>query len=696
MKDRLIRTMNEFEGKIVLREWGIPVIDESVAEDEGQAVQKAGELGYPVALKICSDSVLHKTEAGGVVLNISEEKTLRAKARELRARFSDIPHVLLIQKMAAPGTELILGARRDPVFGPVVLAGIGGIFAEVFRDTAIELAPVSAPAAMAMFDSLRGAALLKGFRGQAPVDLKTLADALAALSRLIMKRRDILEIDINPFIACEHGATAVDALIRVSERPTASPRTLTEINSVDPFFNPLSLALIGASRSHGKGGNIILRNIIRAGFKGSIYPINPSGHEILGMKTYASVRDIPGPVDLAMIVIPKNAVPAAIEDCAAKGVKAVILSTGGYSDIGEGGAAEQKTLVEKASRADMRIMGPNSIGTIHPSAGLATSIVGLEPIVHGGVSLIGQSGVFSSGWGRWIADIKPFGISKVACIGNKGDVNESDLLDYLGQDKETTTIGMYLEGIVDGPRFIRSVSRACRSKPVVVVKSGRTEAGAAAIASHTGSLAGSDAVFDAVCRRTGLIRVHDSEAFFDCLAGFESLPLPRSNRMGALSITGMGCVVTTDACDEYGVKLPVLKRTTLKRLREVMPDWAPVRNPIDIWSAVEQHGSLKTMSHISRCLLDQGDIDALLIIFVHMPESTFDIEEAFGDIIKKFSHKPVFVSYYGGTEKEIRHTHEGFMKLGIPSYPTPERAIHVFSRMVEYARFRGVTRRRKS
>lgn len=696
MKDRLIRTMNEFEGKIVLREWGIPVIDESVAEDEGQAVQKAGELGYPVALKICSDSVLHKTEAGGVVLNISEEKTLRAKARELRARFSDIPHVLLIQKMAAPGTELILGARRDPVFGPVVLAGIGGIFAEVFRDTAIELAPVSAPAAMAMFDSLRGAALLNGFRGQAPVDLKTLADALAALSRLIMKRRDILEIDINPFIACEHGATAVDALIRVSERPTASPRTLTEINSVDPFFNPLSLALIGASRSHGKGGNIILRNIIRAGFKGSIYPINPSGHEILGMKTYASVRDIPGPVDLAMIVIPKNAVPAAIEDCAAKGVKAVILSTGGYSDIGEGGAAEQKTLVEKASRADMRIMGPNSIGTIHPSAGLATSIVGLEPIVHGGVSLIGQSGVFSSGWGRWIADIKPFGISKVACIGNKGDVNESDLLDYLGQDKETTTIGMYLEGIVDGPRFVRSVSRACRSKPVVVVKSGRTEAGAAAIASHTGSLAGSDAVFDAVCRRTGLIRVHDSEAFFDCLTGFESLPLPRSNRMGALSITGMGCVVTTDACDEYGVKLPVLKRTTLKRLREVMPDWAPVRNPIDIWSAVEQHGSQKTMSHISRCLLDQGDIDALLIIFVHMPESTFDIEEAFGDIIKKFSHKPVFVSYYGGTEKEIRHTHEGFMKLGIPSYPTPERAIHVFSRMVEYARFRGVTRRRKS
>jgi len=696
MKDHLIRTLNEFEGKTVLREWGIPVIDEAVAQDESQAVQKARKLGYPVALKICSDAVLHKTDAGGVVLNITEESTLRASARELHSRFSEMPHTLLVQKMAAPGTELILGARRDPVFGPVVLAGMGGIFTEVFRDTSIALAPVSAPEALAMLESLRGAALLKGFRGQTPVDLKTLADAIAALSRLIVKRSDILEIDINPFIAGAHGATAVDTLIRITERPKAKPRTLPGIDSVDPFFNPRSLALIGASRSHGKGGNIILRNLLKAGFKGTIHPINPSGHEILGMKTHASVRDIPGPVDLAMIVIPKNAVVAAIEDCAAKGVKALILSTGGYSDIGEDGAAEQKTLVEKARRADMRIMGPNSIGTIHPAAGLATSIVGLEPIVHGGVSLIGQSGVFSSGWGRWIADFRPFGISKVACIGNKGDVNEADLLDYLGRDTETTTIGMYLEGIVDGPRFIRCASRACRNKPVVVVKSGRTEAGAAAIASHTGSLAGSDAVFDAVCRRTGLIRVHDSEAFFDCLAGFESLPLPRSNRMGVLSITGMGCVVATDACDEYKVMLPPLKPGTLKRLREVMPGWAPVRNPIDIWSAVEQHGSLKTMRHISRCLLDQSDIDALLIIFVHMPESTFDIEEAFGDIIKKFSHKPVFVSYYGGTEKEIRHTHEGFLKLGVPSYPTPERAMYVFSRMVEYARFRGVIRRRNS
>jgi acyl-CoA synthetase (NDP forming) len=689
MKTQSVRTLNEFDGKLILAQWGIPVIEEALAVHEEELVKHTERLGYPVALKVCTEALLHKTEKGGVILNIGDTGGLKRSARELKLRFQDTPHTLLVQKMAPPGIELILGARRDPVFGPVVLAGIGGVFTEVFRDTALEIAPVGQGVARAMLDRLRGSALLKGFRGQAAADLGAVVKAIVCLSRMMRRRRDILEVDINPFIAHAGDAVAVDALVRLSTGQQSGSRTSPEPSTVDPFFNPRSLALIGASRSHGKGGNIILRNLMKAGFKGAIHPINPSGGEILGIRTHKSVRDINGTVDLAMIVIPKNAVSEALDDCAAKGVKAVILSTGGYSDIGEKGALEQKGLVETARRSGMRLMGPNSIGTIHPASGLSTSIVGIEPIAQGGVSLIGQSGVFSSGWGRWIADSRPFGIAKVACIGNKGDVGESDLLEYMADDDATTTIGMYLEGITDGERFVKAAARACRRKPVVVVKSGRTEAGAAAIASHTGSLAGSDDVFEAVCRRTGLVRVHDSEGFFDTLSAFESLSLPRGNRLGAMSITGMGCVVTTDACDEYGVELPSLKRPTLKRLRELVPAWAPVRNPIDVWSTVEQHGSQKTMAHIAGCLLDQGDIDALLIIFVLMPESIFDIEEAFRDLIEKHRNKPVLMSYYGGTDKEIRHVREGFMKLGIPGYPTPERAIYAFSRMVQYARFRG-------
>jgi len=688
-----ITILNEFEGATLLGQWGIPVTDGIRAIDETEAKAAADRLGFPVALKICSEYIPHKTERGGVVLNLRDAASLGKAIREMKKRFSDVPHALLVQKMARPGTELILGGRRDPVFGPVVLAGIGGIFTEIFRDTAIDLAPVDEKAALTMLRRLKGAALLEGYRAQEPLDLVAVAGALSALSRLLSERSDILEIDVNPFIVYVDGAVAVDALVRLDAGQTTTSRKHPDPSTVAPFFNPLSMAVIGASRSPGKGGNIILRNLQKAGFKGAIHPINPTVREILGLPAYARVCDVPTPVDLAMIVIPKSAVPEALEDCAAKGVTNIILSTGGYSDMGEAGALEQKVIINQARHAGIRIMGPNSIGTLNPFAGMATSIVGLDPIKQGGVSIIGQSGVFSSGWARWIADTKPFGLAKVACIGNKGDINESDLLEYLTDDPQTTTIGMYLEGVVEGRRFVRAASAACKKKPAVVMKAGRSAAGAAAVASHTGSLAGSDAVFDAVCRRTGLVRVNDPEAFFDTLSAFEMLPLPKGNRMGAFSITGMGCVAATDAAEEYGILLPALQPATLKRLGEVMPSWAPVRNPIDTWSAIEQHGSKKASSHIASCLMDQKDVDALLITFVLMPESVFDISEAFAEIFSRHPDKPVFASYYGGTAREISHIHEGFAKLRVPCYPTPERALFAFARMVDYARFRGLIRK---
>ncbi len=687
-----ITTLNEFEGANLLRQSGIPVTEGVLAHDESEAEKAAGKLGFPVVLKICSEAVPHKTERGGVVINIRDAASLSKAVREMKKNFSDIPHALLVQKMAKPGTELILGARRDPVFGPIVLVGIGGIFTEVFRDSAIDLAPVDEKGALAMVRRLKGISLLTGFRGQDPLDLGAIAKAVSALSGLISSRPDISEIDVNPLIAYPDGVIAVDALVRLAGSPAAYSRKHMDPKTVAPFFNPSSMAVIGASRSPGKGGNIILRNLLKAGFKGALHPINPTVKEILGLRAYPRVRDVPGPVDLAMIVIPKTAVPEALSDCAAKGVTNIILSTGGYSDMGEAGAKEQKVIIDQGTRAGIRIMGPNSIGTLNPRAGMATSIVGLDPIMTGGVSIIGQSGVFSSGWARWIEDTKPFGLAKVACIGNKGDINESDLLEFLADDAETGTIGMYLEGVIDGKRFVKAASAAARKKPVVVMKAGRSQAGAAAVASHTGSLAGSDAVFDAVCSRTGLVRVNNSEAFFDTLAAFEKLPLPRGNRMGVLSITGMGCVAATDAAEEFGIVLPALKPATLKQLAEVIPPWAPVRNPIDTWSAIEQHGSKKASSHIASSLLDQKDVDALLITFVLMPESVFDIAEAFADIFSRHPDKPVYASYYGGTAREISHIHEGFAKLHVPCYPTPERAMFAFARMVQYARFRGLIR----
>ncbi|MBN1932124.1 MAG: acetate--CoA ligase family protein [Desulfobacterales bacterium] len=684
-----IETLNEKEGKFLLKQWEIPTVEEIEARSESEAVEAAAKIGYPVVVKVCSREILHKSDSGGVALNITNKTDLIKAVGKIELNFSKISHTLLIQKMVPGGIELILGAKRDAVFGPIVLIGIGGIFTEVLQDSVLELAPVDLETAFTMLSRLKGSALLQGFRGQPSADRQKIAEAIVALSEMMTRRDDIFEIDVNPLIVNSSSLVAVDALVRIVKDSFPKPHWTQYPKSIEYFFNPKSVALIGASRDHQKGGHIILRNIIAAGFKGNIYPVNPSGQKILGLKTYKTISEVPEPVDLAMIVTPKDSVPGAIERCAQNGVKNIILSTGGYSDIGESGREEQEILSARSRNLGMRLMGPNSIGTINPRAGLCTSIVTLEPIDPGGVAIFGQSGVFSSGWSRWIGDFKPYGVAKIACIGNKGDVNETDVLEFLADDPETTTIGMYIEGISDGTRFVEAARMAAAKKPVVILKAGRSEAGAQAIASHTGTLAATDNIFDAVCHRCGVIRVLDSEAFHDTLSAFEKLPLPRGNRMGVLSITGLGCVLTTDTAEDLGIQLPALQIETINKLRAVIPNWAPIRNPVDIWSAVEQNGSKKTMQHIAQCLFEQDDIDSLLIIFVLMPESIFNIEDAFSDLFQQYRDKPVFVSYFGGSENEIRHIHRGFSRLHVPCYPSPERALAAFRAMVDYARFRA-------
>ena len=223
--ENIITTLNEFDGSALLRQGGIPVMDSILAKDYQEAEAAAQKLGFPAAFKICSEAIPHKTERGGVALNIKDISSLGKAFREMSHKFSDVPDAaFLVQKMAKPGTELILGARRDAVFGPVVLAGIGGIFTEIFRDTALDLAPVDSTIARAMLGRLRGAALLNGYRSQEPLDIAAIADAIAALSRLITERPDILEIDVNPFIAYPDGAVALDALVRLSGNHSKSAR----------------------------------------------------------------------------------------------------------------------------------------------------------------------------------------------------------------------------------------------------------------------------------------------------------------------------------------------------------------------------------------------------------------------------------------------------------------------------------------
>jgi acyl-CoA synthetase (NDP forming) len=458
---------------------------------------------------------------------------------------------------------------------------------------------------------------------------------------------------------------------------------------VDIFFNPASFAIIGASDNPKKGGNIVIRNLHEFGWEGSIYPINPRGGTILGHDAYPSVLNVPGDLELAMMVIPRDLVPKAMEECGAKGVRGVIISTAGFSDSGdEVGRRLEREVVDIAARFKMRLMGPNSIGTVNVKDRFVTSITTLEKPGPGTVSFFGQTGMFASGFFRWITSSQNFSVAKVACLGNKADVDETDVLSFLGNDHATDVVGVYLEGVRDGRRFLETVRAVSEKKPVVALKSGRTERGADAISSHTGSLAGDDAIYDGIFSSLGTTRATDFDRFYDALKVFSFCALPRGGRIGVVSITGVGCVLTADALGETSLTTPPLTEETRRTMETVFPAWARVKNPVDMWFAIENVGPERAYEVIARALIGQPDVDILILIFTLIPESDFDAAGVVSRIRDEHPGKPVIACFMGGESSIFLRWYAAFEQRRIPVFPDPGRAVWAARALDSYARFR--------
>jgi acyl-CoA synthetase (NDP forming) len=461
------------------------------------------------------------------------------------------------------------------------------------------------------------------------------------------------------------------------------------MHAVDIFFDPASFAIIGASENPKKGGHIVIQNLHEFGWGGSIYPINPRGGSILGHRTYPSVRDIPGALELAMMVIPRDLVPGAMEECGRKGVKGVIISTAGFSDSGdEVGRRLEREVVDIAARFEMRLMGPNSIGTVNVKDRFVTSITTLTKPEPGTVSFFGQTGMFASGFFRWITSSQNFSVAKVACLGNKADVDETEVLSFLGDDRATDVVGVYLEGVRDGRRFLQTVATVSRKKPVVALKSGRTERGADAISSHTGSLAGTDGIYDGLFSSLGVTRATDFDRFYDALKVFSFCGPARGGRIGVVSITGVGCVLTADALGETGLTTPPLAGETKRKMEAVFPTWAQVKNPVDMWFAIENVGPERAYEVIARALIDQPDVDILILIFTLIPESDFDAAGVVSLIRDEHPEKPVIACFMGGENSIFLRWYAAFEERRIPVFPDPGRAVWAARALVSYGRFR--------
>jgi acyl-CoA synthetase (NDP forming) len=454
---------------------------------------------------------------------------------------------------------------------------------------------------------------------------------------------------------------------------------------MDAFFAPGSVAIAGASKSLMKLGNVPIDNLLRFGYAGRIIPLNPDGGEIMGLRAYPSIEHVDGKVDLAVAVIPRENICAFLESCGRAGVRNVIVTAAGFADAGEIGASLQRDVEAVARRLGVRIMGPNSIGTINTATGFVTSIVTLDPIPAGPVSVVAQSGLFAAGFARWVSSSQYFGLAKVACLGNKVDVSEMDVLAYLEDDPATGVIALHTEGVEDGKSFVDLVGRITRRKPVVVVKPGSSEAGRAAAQSHTGALAGSHEVFMGSLAQTGAVPAADFEEMFDCAKALAYCPLPGGNRLGVVSVTGAGCSLAADACEARGLEVPPLTEESLKYATQGLPEWASFNNPADIWAAIMAEGNAGAYYRLMHAMASQDDVDMLLAVFTIAPQFEFDVAGTLNRIREEFPGKPVLVTVLWGAAEDARRWFGSLESARIPMYTSIERAVAAAGALNQYS-----------
>jgi len=447
---------------------------------------------------------------------------------------------------------------------------------------------------------------------------------------------------------------------------------------LEAFFSPRSVAVVGASSVPGKMGYILMDNIIRGGYQGKIYAVNPKGGEILGRTAYPSIGDIPDEVDLAVIVIPAAGIPDVVEACGKKGVKALLIISAGFREAGPEGARRERDVVARAQKYGMRILGPNVLGLIDTismlNATFATTMA--RP---GEIAFFSQSGALGSAILDWSRE-ENLGFSHFVSLGNKADVSEIDLLEAWEDDPHSKVILAYLEGIADGERFVKVARRVTRKRPVIAIKSGTTAAGTRAISSHTGSLAGSERAYEAAFNQTGIIRAQSVQDLFDYAEVFAYQPMLRGNRIAIVTNAGGPGILATDTCDRVGLTLAHFAKETIEAMAPYLPETANLYNPVDV---IGDARSDRYRAALQAVLRDPGVDGVVVLLTPQAMTDVLDIAQTVVEIVKAYD-KPVVTSFIGG--EVVRPAVLLFQENRIPTYPFPERAVMALGAMEQYRR----------
>lgn len=447
-------------------------------------------------------------------------------------------------------------------------------------------------------------------------------------------------------------------------------------SSISPFFNAKGVAILGASTNPKKLSYGILENLLTYGYQGGVYPVNPNAESILGRKAYASISDVPDPVDLAVVVLPVTIIMETMREIGERGIKTVVIITGGFKELGPEGAETEKSVKKLAETYGMRVIGPNCVGTIDVRTGLnSTFIKGVPPA--GPIAFISQSGAICGGVIDFIINSK-IGFSHFASLGNEMDVTETDMLEFFAEDENAKVIAMYVEGIQDGPRFMQVAREVSRKKPIVFLKAGKNDAGAKAVSSHTGSLAGSYAAYQSALKQSGVIEVSTINELFNLAWALGSQPLPKGNRVAITTNAGGAAALAADSLDFNGFELAKISTEIQARLREKLNPSAQVSNPVDMLGSVSPEDYLWSLGNLDQ---DEG-VDVLLPILV--PQALVDtagVAKAWVEIGNQT--KKTFLSCLMG-ERSTKEAGQILNLNNVPVYTFPDQVGPVLKGMWEY------------
>lgn len=580
-----------------------------------QVKDASSSLEFPVVVKLLSPSAVHKSELGLVVVGCEDPEAAAVAAANLEDRFRDaMPDASFsfsIQQQL-DGIEVAIGIKRDAL-GPVIMVSAGGILVELLDDRAMEIAPVGRERATRMIEDLRIGQMLAGYRGDDPKDVDALADLIVDVSELAAGLPELQELDLNPVFVGGDGCAIADIRCSLGEAPPVSPPRPSAAPALGAMFGARRIAVVGASADRSKPGGLLMRYLRHPEWPGEVVAVNRKPVELDGVVTYPSVAEIEGPVDLACIAVPAPAVAAVVEECVAAGVPAGIIFSAGFAESGEEGAELQRR-VQAAAGDRFRFVGPNAIGVAAPPEHLfATFGMVLEgpEIEVGPVAFVSQSGAIAS---SMISRGAEYGIgySHWISVGNEADLGVADFLEYLATDDRTSVICLFLEAIREPEAFEAACGKVRDAgKSVVAIKAGRSEAGQAAAVSHTGALVGSAEAHDAFLRRCGVVQVSSLPAMFSATVGLLAIGPVDGNRVAVASMSGGACSVLADACAEAGLEVPALSAELQQRLREVIPSFGGVRNPIDITAA--GIGAPDLVRDTIEALRSSGEVDLVLL-----------------------------------------------------------------------------------